>query len=68
MKIGELDIIPATVNDAALVFEFIKALAEYERLPHEVVATEELLKQTLSEFKKRNLAKTRLTRTVISDL
>lgn len=47
MKIGELDIVPATINDVTLVFEFIKALAEYERLPHEVVATEDLLKQTL---------------------
>lgn len=47
MKIGELEIIPATINDAALVLEFIKALADYERLPHEVVATEDLLKQTL---------------------
>ncbi|MEW5799466.1 MAG: GNAT family N-acetyltransferase [Bacteroidota bacterium] len=47
MRIGELDILPATINDVPLVLEFIKALAEYERLPHEVVATEELLKQTL---------------------
>ncbi len=47
MKIGDLDIRPATINDTKLVLEFIKALAKYERLPHEVVATEDLLKQTL---------------------
>jgi GNAT superfamily N-acetyltransferase len=42
-----LTIRPATVADAALVLAFIRDLAEYERLPHEVVATEELLRETL---------------------
>lgn len=38
---------PATIQDVALVLSFIKELAEYEKLAHEVVATEELLKETL---------------------
>ncbi|HVS15867.1 MAG TPA: GNAT family N-acetyltransferase [Thermoanaerobaculia bacterium] len=38
---------PATAGDAATVLGFIRELAEYERLAHEVVATEELLRETL---------------------
>lgn len=38
---------PGTVDDVPLVFSFIKALAEYERLAHEVEATEERLRETL---------------------
>ena len=38
---------PATVADVALVLAFIRDLAEYERLAHEVVATEPLLRETL---------------------
>ena len=38
---------PATVADVPLILRFIKGLADYERLPHEVVATEELLHETL---------------------
>ena len=34
-------------DDAALILSFIRQLAEYERLSHEVVATEALLKETL---------------------
>lgn len=49
-----ITITPATIEDTGLVLEFIKALAEYERLPHEVVATEELLQETL--FGKRSVA------------
>ena len=37
----------ATLNDTATILSFIQALAEYERLEHEVSATEELLKQSL---------------------
>jgi len=37
----------ATVNDISLVLNFIKELADYEKLLHEVVATEETLKETL---------------------
>jgi GNAT superfamily N-acetyltransferase len=35
-----LSIRPATASDAALIFGFIRELAEYERLAHEVDATE----------------------------
>jgi GNAT superfamily N-acetyltransferase len=38
---------PATPNDVPLILSFIKELAEYEKLLHEVVATEEILKETL---------------------
>jgi len=38
---------PATVDDVPLVLRFIKDLAGYEKLPHEVTATEELLRQNL---------------------
>ena len=37
----------ATVNDMPLVLRFIKDLADYEKLPHEVTATEELLRRNL---------------------
>ena len=40
---------PATVDDAPVVLAFIKQLAEYEKLAHEVVATEEILRETLFE-------------------
>jgi GNAT superfamily N-acetyltransferase len=38
---------PATERDVPTIFGFIRALAEYERLEHELVATEEQLRQTL---------------------
>lgn len=37
----------ATEQDVPLILEFIKALAEYEKLSHEVVATEDLLREHL---------------------
>ena len=37
----------ATLPDTAIVLSFIQALAKYERLEHEVVATEALLKESL---------------------
>jgi GNAT superfamily N-acetyltransferase len=37
----------ATVDDIALVLRFIKELADYEKLPHEVTATEEILRRNL---------------------
>ena len=40
-------IAPATPADVPLVLGFIRDLAEYERLPREVVATEELLHEAL---------------------
>ncbi|MDF2867714.1 MAG: hypothetical protein K0S11_1184 [Gammaproteobacteria bacterium] len=41
------EIKPATLEDIPLILSFIKELAEYEKLLHEVTATEELLKETL---------------------
>jgi GNAT superfamily N-acetyltransferase len=38
-------------NDIPLVLKFIRALAEYEKLPHEVTATEEILRRNLFERK-----------------
>ena len=37
----------ATSEDVPLVLRFVKELADYEKLPHEVTATEELLRQNL---------------------
>ncbi|WP_228282375.1 GNAT family N-acetyltransferase [Rubrobacter tropicus] len=37
----------ATVDDVPLVLSFIRELAEYEKLSHEVVATEGALRETL---------------------
>ncbi|MCM3879409.1 MAG: GNAT family N-acetyltransferase [Vicinamibacterales bacterium] len=42
-----ISIRPATAADASLVFGFIRELAEYEKLSHEVVATEAQLRATL---------------------
>ncbi len=42
-----INIRPATRHDAKTVLDFICALAEYEKLSHQVVATEELLIETL---------------------
>jgi GNAT superfamily N-acetyltransferase len=41
------DIAPATPNDVPLILQLIKELAEYEKLSHEVVATEALLHRAL---------------------
>jgi GNAT superfamily N-acetyltransferase len=38
---------PATPGDIPLILQFIRELAEYERLAHEVSATEEQLRATL---------------------
>lgn len=39
----------ATPSDVPLILEFIRGLAHYEKLAHEVVATEEQLRATLFE-------------------
>ena len=44
---GTVSIRAATREDVPLILRFIRGLAEYERLPHEVVATEELLAASL---------------------
>ena len=38
---------PATVADVSIILELIRALAEYERAPNDVVATEQILQETL---------------------
>ena len=38
---------PGTPDDVSTILGFIKELAEYEKLSHEVVATEDLLRDTL---------------------
>jgi GNAT superfamily N-acetyltransferase len=43
----ELEIRAATGDDVPLILSLIKELAEYERLSHEVVATEEMLWDSL---------------------
>jgi GNAT superfamily N-acetyltransferase len=47
MNESRVSIREATAEDVPLVFAFIKELAEYERLAHEVVATEEQIRATL---------------------
>ena len=41
----------ATVHDVPLILTFIKSLANYEKLSHEVTATEDLLRKTLFDEK-----------------
>jgi GNAT superfamily N-acetyltransferase len=43
----ELEIRAATEDDVPLILSLIRELAEYERLSHEVVATEEALRDSL---------------------
>lgn len=45
----------AEMSDVKTILEFIKGLAEYEKLENEVVATEELLCEWLFEKKKANV-------------
>jgi GNAT superfamily N-acetyltransferase len=40
-------IVPATVNDTALILRFIRLLAEYEQLADKCVATEESVRESL---------------------
>jgi len=47
-------IVPATERDLPLVLDFIRKLAEYEKLSHQVVATVELLREGL--FGERRVA------------
>ena len=41
------EIRPATEDDVPLILSLIRELAEYERLSHEVVATEDMLRESL---------------------
>lgn len=47
MNTPDFEIRSAMESDVPLILAFIKKLARYERLAHEVVATEELLRETL---------------------
>jgi GNAT superfamily N-acetyltransferase len=47
MQSARIEIRQAAESDVPLILAFIKKLADYERLSHEVVATEELLRHTL---------------------
>lgn len=38
---------PATCHDVPLILDFIRGIAEYEKLSHEVTATEEILRESL---------------------
>ncbi len=49
---GKLDFRYAKETDAALILDFIKGLAEYEKMLDEVIATEDLLKQWIFEKKR----------------
>ena len=44
---SRIGIRPATPGDIPLILQFVRELAEYERLAHEVAATEEQLRATL---------------------
>ena len=44
---NKINIRPATTDDVALVMQFIKGLAEYEKLADEVVATEANMYESL---------------------
>ncbi len=46
-RIKGFTIRPATSQDTSLILWFIKGLAEYEKLSHEVVATEDALRENL---------------------
>jgi GNAT superfamily N-acetyltransferase len=46
-KMDTPKIVPATKYDMGILLQFIQALARYEKLEHEVVATEENLKESL---------------------
>lgn len=46
-EIPSFTIRTATKTDLPVILSFIKKLADYERLSHEVVATEKLLRETL---------------------
>jgi len=60
MSSSAVQIKEAARKDIPLVLSFIKGLAEYERLSHEVVADEKTLKQTL--FGKRAYAEVVIAR------
>jgi len=46
-KLESFQIQPATKTDVPIILAFVKKLADYERLSHEVSATEQSLSETL---------------------
>ena len=46
-QLADFHVRAASAADASVILSFIRQLAAYERLSHEVVATEELLRETL---------------------
>ena len=46
-SVADLEIRPAVIEDTPVIFSFINKLADYEKLAHEVVATEQSLRETL---------------------
>lgn len=53
-SVDPLRIVAASERDVPLILSFIRKLAEYEKLSHQVVATEELLRENL--FGRRAMA------------
>lgn len=47
MSTPRITVRPATANDTSVILGFIRALAEYEKLTHACIATEELLQEHL---------------------
>jgi GNAT superfamily N-acetyltransferase len=47
MKTVNLDIRPATAGQVRLIMNFIKEMAEYEKLTHELVTDEDILRENL---------------------
>lgn len=50
-KLNDFKLRFAEISDVSLILEFIKELANYEKMLHEVVATEEVLIESLFERK-----------------
>ena len=46
-ELSNLNILPATEADVPVILDFIRKLAEYEKLSHEVTATEAQLRENL---------------------
>ncbi|KAI8368401.1 acyl-CoA N-acyltransferase [Choanephora cucurbitarum] len=44
---SSVEIRPGTIEDVPVILNFIKSLAEYEKMADQVVATEDILRQTL---------------------
>ena len=53
-SVDRLRIVPATERDTGIILSFIRKLAEYEKLSHEVEASEDVLRETL--FGERRVA------------